>query len=408
MFAPLPSSEFGLVGHWVEGESEYDGLDPVTFRRADTGDGTENRIAAGRAWGSFEHSGWTVSAAASLLDSANRNRLDGTPLNRTAGRRAAGRAQVSREFAGHRLTAAFEREAEDFQARDQSYFGATDQNRSRSLTAAVGEWQARWSDALSTNIAVRHDGFSAFRDATTVRAAMTLQPSRRWTLLASYGEGIAQPTFYDLYGFFPGSFVGNPALKPERSAGWELGLTWRNRRAALRAAAFTNGLDSEIVDVFDPATFLSSTRNAGGTSRRRGIELAGEYRISEAFQLLANYSFLDADERREPADALLREIRRPRHSGNLIASGQVGRLGWSATAAYVGERDDLETDVFPAQRVRLGDYVLGSIRVGWKLTEALEAYARIENAFGSDYQDVIGYGTPGRTVHAGLRIRLGS
>ena len=37
-------------------------------------------------------------------------------------------------------------------------------------------------------------------------------------LAGSYGEGIAQPTFFDLYGFFPGSFVGNPALKPESVA----------------------------------------------------------------------------------------------------------------------------------------------------------------------------------------------
>jgi vitamin B12 transporter len=91
-----------------------------------------------------------------------------------------------------------------------------------------------------------------------------------------------------------------------------------------------------------------------------------------------------------------------------MAYGVSGRLGWSATAAYVGARGDLDTDAFPAKRVRLGDYALGSVRLGWDLGRGVEAYGRVANAFGSDYEDVLGYRTPGRTVHAGLRLRLGS
>jgi hypothetical protein len=40
--------EFGLTGHFVDGTSEFDGTDPVTFRRADTLDATDNRIYAVR------------------------------------------------------------------------------------------------------------------------------------------------------------------------------------------------------------------------------------------------------------------------------------------------------------------------------------------------------------------------
>lgn len=402
-----PDARLGLTGVYVAGASEYDGLDPATFRRADTADETANRIGAVRGWGTVERGGWTATADLSLLDSANRNRLGERRLNRTAGRRTAASAQLSRRLSGHRLTAAVEREAEDFRARDQLYFGGTDQDRSRTLTAVVVEWHARWSRALTSNLAVRHDSFSAFADATTVRAAAMARVAPRWTLLASYGEGIAQPTFYDLYGFFPGSFVGNPALRPERSRGWEAGIVWRSGPATLRAAAYANRLRSEIVDVFDPATFISSTRNVAGASRRRGIELTATYDRSDAFHLYANYNFLDAGERREPADALIREVRRPRHSANVTAFGRAGRLNWNATAAYVGGRFDTDFDLFPAARVRLDPYVLATARLGWRLTHALEAYARVENALGADYQDVVGYNTPGRTVYAGLRLRLG-
>jgi len=404
---PAEGAEIGISGLHVDGRSEYDGFDPATYRRGDTLDATENRISAGRVWGSLETGGWTLGADASLLDSANRNLLGTAPLNRTAGRRATAGGQVSRRFGGHRLTAAIEHEAEDFQARDTTYFGGTDQDRSRGLVAVVGEWHAQWSEALTTDLVVRHDSFSAFEDSTTVRAALLVRPAEGWTLLASYGEGIAQPTFYDLYGFFPGSFVGNPALTPERAKGWEAGVHWRRGGTSLRATAFTSRLDSEIVDVFDSATFLSSTRNVDGSSRRRGIELSADHRVSGALQLSANYTFLDADERRAPTDAAIREVRRPRHSANLTAFGESGRLAWSATAAYVGARTDMDFDRYPAATVTLGDYVLASARLGWRLTEAVEAFARIENLLDADYQDVVGYHIPGRTIHAGLRLRLG-
>ena len=50
---------------------------------------------------------------------------------------------------------------------------------------------------------------------------------------------------------------------------------------------------------------------------------------------------------------------------------------------------------------------LASLRVGWRLIANLELYARVENGFDADYQDVVGYNTAGRTVYAGLRVLLG-
>ena len=405
-FAPLPATEFGVVGHLIEGDSDYDGFDPTTFRRADTLDSTANRLFAVRGWGSRSGGGWSLLVDGSYLDSANRNRLGGAPLNSTFGRRFTLGGQLSRTLGRHRITGAIEHEAEHFRARDQSFSGASDQDRSRELTAFVGQWRAEWSGRLITDLAVRHDRFSAFADATTFRAAALFRPVPAWMLHASYGEGIAQPTFYDLFGFFPGSFVGNPALKPESSRGWEAGLRWRGNGVAVGAAAFSNRLKDEIVDTFDPATFTSSTANAEGRSRRRGIEIDAHYRFS-AVNFAANYTYLDATERQNAGALAIREIRRPRHSANLIADGAAGPFRWGATLAYVGKRRDTDFDLFPAQAVTLDDYVLASLKLGYQVARSLEAYARVENAFDADYQDVVGYNTPGRTIYAGLRVSLG-
>ncbi|MEA3066535.1 MAG: vitamin transporter [Sphingomonadales bacterium] len=402
-----PDIRIGAVGHWIEATSEYDGLDPVTFRRADTLDETRNRIAAGRLWGEADIGDWSGKLESSLLDSANRNRLDAAPLNSTFGRRLTAGAQLSRWMGGHSLTLALDYQAEHFQARDQVFFGGTDQDRERDVFAATGAWHAKWSGALTTDLVIRHDRFSAFADATTVRASADVRPARNWRLIASYAEGIAQPTFYDLYGFFPGSFSGNPTLGPERSKGWDVWVKWREkRRLSLGLSLFTARLEDEIVDVFDPATFRSTAANARGTSRRKGIEVDGEWRLGKAVNLSFNYTLLDAEERQVAGGLKLHEVRRPRHSFNLAGSGRAGPFTWGATLAYVGERGDTDFDVFPARAVTLGDYVLASARVAWRISPALEAYARAENAFDARYQDVVGYRTPGRTVYAGLRLRF--
>lgn len=406
-FRATDEIDLGAVAHWIEAESEYDGLDPVTFRRSDTLDETSNRVAAGRLWGEVESGDWTVKLESSLLASANRNRLGDSPLNSTFGRRFTANGLLTREIGKHSLAASLDHQAERFRARDQVYLGGTDQDRSRSLIAATGEWEARWSEKLQTNVAFRHDRFSAFRDATTLHAGVDAKPGRDWRLTGGYSEGIAQPTFYDLYGFFPGSFTGNPALHPERARSWNASIRWRERkRLSLALSLFSASLEDEIVDVFDPATFRSTTANAAGTSRRRGVELEAEWKPAEAAKFGFNYSLLDAEERQVAGGLELREVRRPRHSFNLTGHGRAGPFSWGATLAYVGKRGDTDFDLFPARAVTLGDYALASLRLAWRLSPALEAYVRAENALDSRYQDVVGYRTPGRTAYAGLRFRF--
>jgi vitamin B12 transporter len=405
---PTSIGEIGIVGHYVDGTSEYDGFDPTTFRRADTLDTTDNRIAALGGWARTEAAGFSFDLNGSYLHSRNRNRLAGDPLNSTFGERFTLGGQLSRTFGGQRLTAAVEHEGEAFRARDQVFFGGTDQDRSRELTAFIGEWHARWSDAFVTDVAVRHDRFSAFRDATTFRASALFRPAAQWTIHGSYGEGIAQPTFYDLFGFFPGSFAGNPRLKPEHSKGWEAGVKWTSGAASLGVAGFSNDLREEIVDVFDPVTFTSSTANATGKSRRRGIEAEGSYRFGALASVTLNYTYLESGERQTEGTALVREVRRPRHSANAVLTGEAGPLNWGASVAYVGKRQDTDFEQFPARRVTLDDYALASLRLGYRITSAIEAYGRVENAFDADYEDVLGYATAGRTIYAGLRLRFGS
>jgi vitamin B12 transporter len=404
---PVPGLEIGLVGLFTDAKSEFDGFDPVTFLRADTLDNSRDRIGAVRGWAAFRSDGWSVQADTSWLGSSNRNFLADTPLNRTSGERVSESAQIAKSLGGQQWIAAIDHDDEHFHARDQDSFGATDQDRARKVTAFVGEWRARWGAGLSTDVALRRDDFSAFKGATTLRAGAVLEPGAGLRAHAAYGEGIAQPTFFDLFGFFPGSFQGNPGLRPERSKGWEAGLGWRGARGGIDLTGFSDDLTDEIVSTFDPVTFLSGAANATGRSKRSGIEFSADWKPVRFVSFAFNCTWLRATEQQVAGTASVIEVRRPKHTANLIATGAAGRLSWGASFAYVGSRLDNDFDRFPAASVRLHPYLLASLRLGWRVGHGLEAWVRAENAFDAHYEDVVGFHTPGRTVYAGLRLRFG-
>ncbi len=273
---PGSDGEFGIAARYVRATSEFDGTPPPLFVRADTLDSSRAELGAARAWarlGLADDAPWSFELAGQYLHSANRNRNGATPLNRTlADRLRIGGKLIRRFGAGatrHVLIAAAEREEESFAALDQAVFFAPDQRRSRGRTALIGEWRADWGRSLSTDLAIRRDDFNRFEDATTIRAGLVARPFAGIALHAAYGEGLAQPTFFDLYGFDPTSFVGNPALTPEKSRGYEVALGLERQRFALSVAAFTLRLTDEIVEDF--GSFPFRVRNARVKSRRRGL-----------------------------------------------------------------------------------------------------------------------------------------
>jgi vitamin B12 transporter len=406
-----PDVRLGVAGFALSGRSEFDGYDPLTFLHADTLDSSRNRLAAGRVWGEVgdADAAWSGRVGGSLLTSRNRNFLASAEINRTSGRRAALDAQAQHRFTTspieHRLILAADLEREEFVAGDVIYGGATNQARDREHNAVTAEWRAD-AGPIAVDVAVRRDIFNRFKDATSVRASLLADVGSGFSLTASYGEGIAQPTFFDLYGFFPGSFVGNEALKPESSRGYETSIRYRQGAFGASLTAYRQRLRDEIVDVFDPDTFLSSTVNRADTSRRSGVEAEFDWSLGEQLRLTANYAYLKATEPVEMGSPL-REARRPKHSGSFAADGRAGRLTYGVSLAYTGSRIDTDFESFPYRRVTLDSYWLAGARIAFDVVEGVQIFARAANAFDERYQDALGYRTEGRSIHGGIRLAGG-
>ena len=399
--------EAGAAGRYIHHEIDFDGFDPLTFQRDDTLDASVAETKAARFWFGYDDGArWSARIEAQQLDSENRNRVGAVRTADSRGSRLRFGGRLGRRVnvgeSRHDFLAAIEREQEDFETQD--LIVPLKRRVERARTAFVGEWRARWNGRLTTDLAVRHDDFNLFADDTSVRFNLVWEAVGRFQLLAGYGEGVAQPSFTDLFGFPGFAFVGNPDLRPERSRGFEAGLRWRSAELTVEGVVFSNNLEDEIVEDF--TTFPATVINAEGESRRRGLELAATWRPSGSLRLDLNYTYLDARQS-NLTEVNVREIRRPRHTANVVVDWHSGPFSAAASVAYVGRRSDRDFDLFPSPVVPLDDYWLSSLRAAYRILPQLEVFARVENGFDSDYQDVFGYNMPGRKVYAGLRVALG-
>jgi vitamin B12 transporter len=401
---PGGTVEIGASALALTGRSEFDGFDLLTGAHIDTRDSSRNRLEAGRIWASIgnDQSAWRGRVAGTLLGSSTKNYLADVQQNRTRGSRRNLSLQLEHRFAtgplAHRLIVAADTERESFHARDTAFGGFTNQDRTRRHESLTVEWRAD-ARRVTADVAIRHDMFSRFKDATSVRASLLGRLGGGFSLAGSYAEGIAQPTFFDLYGFFPGTFVGNSELKPESSRGFELSLRYGRGPISASLTGFRQRLHEEIVN---NATFTSAL-NAAGTSRRSGVEASVEWSIADKLRLSANYAYLKATEPNPLTGRQTPETRRPKHSGSIAADESIGRFSYGASLAYVGRHFD-NRDVFPFDRVTLGSYWLADARLAYAVRPGVELFARGSNLLGEHYQDVFSYRTEPRGIYAGVRF----
>lgn len=409
---PIENGELGLVVRHTNSLSEFDGYSDTTFLRDDTLDATRIRATALRGFGRVDtlDGRWRHELFGSFVTTDNINRDGDAFLNRTDAEVFETGYQTGIDFGGdafrHRVTGAIEYRTQRFRADDAAYFGGTNQRVSRDRTSFVLDYGLSAGD-LSLAASVRRDENDAFKDATTWRGSARYALPAGFALHGSVGKGVTDPTFTEMFGFFPGSFVGNPDLTPERSVGWDAGIGYRNGGFSADVTWFQADLENEIVSTFDSVTFLSGVANATGKSKRKGIEASFDAKPLAWLTLGGSYTWLDAKEAQVAGAVRLREARRPRHSGSLLATADFAVASVTFAANYVGNRKDTDFDSFPARVVTLKDYVLTTLSARVPLGGNFELTGRVENLFDETYEDAYGYATQGISAFGGIRVKWG-
>ncbi|MCC7394589.1 MAG: TonB-dependent receptor [Sphingomonadaceae bacterium] len=242
---------------------------------------------------------------------------------------------------------------------------------------------------------VRRDDYRDYGARTSFAANFAYSPNGDATILrASYAEGFRTPTLTEGQPPF-----GNPALRPESSKSYDIGVEQKLLGDALRLSATLWQRNSADLIAFSFTTFRSENIEL---ARARGVELALQAAPTPRLNLTANYSFTDARNRTPGAQFDKQLALRPRSNLALIADWQSPwGVKFGATLTMVGDSFD-----DAANNVRLDGYSLLSLRASIPIRDNVEFFARCDNVTDSDYSVVSGYSTYGRSAYAGVRWRL--
>ena len=260
-------------------------------------------------------------------------------------------------------------------------------------TSVFGVLRWRPIERLSLNGSLRHDNPDEYEGETTARVSAAYDLGFGFTASAAWGQGFKTPTISHTVCDFCWPAGPSTDLTPERAEGWDMRLAWRSEDGR-----FSGDVTGYRLTVEDQIAYTGRYVNLEKT-RTDGIEAQAEARLTDSLSLRATYAWTDAID-----DVTKLELyRAPEHSGSI-------GLGWQrgpAQALLTLRAESEQADIDPALFSRSGreGFVTADLAGSYEIGDGVELTGRVENLNDEEFQEVLGYGEPGRTAYVGIRFR---
>ncbi len=251
-------------------------------------------------------------------------------------------------------------------------------------------WQG--AKGLTVTAGLRYDDHNQYGGTTTPRLTASYYFENSGSkIFANWGEGFKAPSIFQLTYIcgFCGLTEPNSDLKPEQSSGWEIGFeqALMGDRVHIAATYFDQKI-TNMID-FDFSVGYGNIDNV----RTKGVELSLDARLTDTLSVGGNYTFTNATDR-DSGDDL---IRVPRNAAFAEIRWQaIPALNLALSMTYNGKESDTWTP-------GTDGWTRFDLRTAYTISDNIELYARVDNLFDKEYQQVYGYGTPDRSFHAGIR-----
>ena len=269
-----------------------------------------------------------------------------------------------------------------------------------------GEYTIDLPWALTLTGALRRERNTGFGYDTTWRTSASQKLFTDTRLHGSVGTGATRPALIDQFGFFPGFFIGNPALKPESSFGWDAGWeqTWFAGKVVTDVTYFNVRFTDKIITVGIPSMPGTTTEtNAPGVSPRQGVEATVKINPVSWATISASYTHTDA----RLSDGTP-EIRQPRDKGsiNVVTHWLDNKLRVNAGIVLHSDMPDLFFGTFPFPIVTLPAYTVVNASVAYEVRPGVQLYARVQNLFNARYEEIFSFRAQPFIAYVGMRVHL--
>jgi vitamin B12 transporter len=288
----------------------------------------------------------------------------------------------------------------DFTQKGPIGFGDPNQAQNINSEAFFADTAYRVTDELVLTGSMRltqNSDFDQSRDYT-LGASYHARPNLR--VFVQSGRASKNPTFTERFGFFAGTFQGNPNLKPEVADNKEIGLAWSAQNTSIQLSIFDTNLKNEINGfVFDANSGGFTADNVDGTSQRQGWQWQSSMAF-DSWDLAVHYSYTDA------SDGSASELRRSRHNASVTTNITLAPQ-WSlqGQALYQGSQLDQFFPPWPqpSQIVKLDAYWLFNMALNIELDAKHSIGLSGRNLLDKDYSDIVGYRGKERTLQLSYR-----
>lgn len=271
--------------------------------------------------------------------------------------------------------------------------------------AGYGEVQSSLPDVIdgvdiNNSVSIRDDDNSAYGNHVTWHIAPVAAIASTGTRIhASYGTGFKAPSLDQLFESFPTfDFFANPGLKPETSAGYDMGVDQTLFSVTGGVTWFHNDIKNLIET--NPVTFEDDVNI--GRARTQGFENYLAWQPLDTLKLRADYTYTDA----EDVDLHEELVRIPKNKVTVEARWQaLDALSLDTRLLYVGTWIDGSRD-FSVPRLNAHPYWTADLAASYALTENLAVTARVNNLLDKSYENPVGFLRPGRAFYAGLKVNF--
>jgi vitamin B12 transporter len=261
-----------------------------------------------------------------------------------------------------------------------------------SIDGLFGLYEFKPVEKLTLTGGIRVDDHDTFGSETTGRVAAAYNPTEQVVVRASWGQGFKAPSIFQSTYIctFCGLTEPNANLQAESSEAFDIGMDWTSKDGRAKAGITFFDQDTEnMIDFsytagYDNIAFVES----------QGVELYGSYQLTDWLGIAANYAHINA----EDGDGN-KLSRIPENSGDVTVSlDPEGSFSGAVLVRFNGDEPN-------TNGTKLDSWTRIDLTGSYELTDSVELYGRIENLFDEEYQQILGYGTPGLSGSVGIRLR---
>ncbi len=298
----------------------------------------------------------------------------------------AGNGQLDHRIGAHQLSVGGEYQFEELDSDRLEQRG----ERDRESVFVQDEWML---GNLVLVPGLRYDRDSQYGDQVSPKFALRYDITAELFLRAGYGRGYRAPDFKELLLRFSNPSVGyrvegNPDLQPEKSQGYNAGLTWLpTRSASVALSLYHNDVDDliQIVQIATGQQQVFSYRNVA-KAQLSGLDLQTRWQPWQPLNLQLGYGYL----RSRDEDSGGRLSGRPAHKANATIRYEPSTYAVQLRGVWIGDRlfaVELDSGGAPTPAGKDDAYALLDARAEWKAWRGLTLSLGVDNLLDEGNED---------------------